>query len=258
MRPTTYLRAALIVAYLGFVLTQLDSPTGQAALPYAMGGFYGLMALVRAADVLWARWRWRQEIHAFRRYGAPTQAQILDGLWSSGLRSELRRRLDGHEGHESDGVVERFAFADADRQETARLFWTLAPVVALAAVIAAGWLAPPAPWRWMLWAAGAVALAAMVLLRRRLRRLATVLEVSTFSVAECRPDGIKRVLRFGQPLELRSRRWPRRFELRPAGQQESIRLDYDRVGFWRAMELIWGYAGFPTLESAPESDDGAT
>ena len=109
----------------------------------------------------------------------------------------------------------------------------------------------------MLWAAGAVALAAMVLLRRRLRRLATVLEVSTFSVAECRPDGIKRVLRFGQPLELRSRRRPRRFELRPAGQQESIRLDYDRVGFWRAMELIWGYAGFPTLESAPESDDGA-
>jgi hypothetical protein len=98
-------------------------------------------------------------------------------------------------------------------------------------------------------------LGGLVLLRRRDRVLRSVLEISAFSIAEIAEDGTRRALSWNQPLLLVNRPRRNQFEIMTADRTSALKVEYDRVGFYRAADLIVQYGGFTSDEPGTETSD---
>ncbi len=239
------IRYLLVGGYGLYLLGQIGAPRDPDSL-LILGAFYSLLALTFLVEQVLVALHWNREMRALRSWDPGDQAAFLDRMRLRGMQAEYRQHLEDHLGHESDGAVERFPFAEADRKAATRTFWLLAPVAGVSALAAAGVFGLSAGMRWLCFGAAAAAVVSMGWLIRRLRRLATVLEVTRFGVREVHPNGLRRFVSFDQALVIRNRPDRKRVELAPPGSRECIALDYDRVAVVRAYNLVVERGGFRT------------
>ncbi len=205
------------------------------------GQFFLANLAISLADRLWAEWQIRQYIRALRSLDPVRSERILKNMFWTPARRLYAERLQLEGQMESDGLVEHFPFSVRDRRENGILFWL---VVATTVLVLAAEFTPYAPRPILAGAAVAVLIPLLVWLRRVEKKLATVIVVSPFSIAEVHPDGRKRSLVLDGGMELRINRRRGRVELSPLGDREFIALDFSRLGFERLLDRVLDYGGF--------------
>jgi hypothetical protein len=215
-----------------------------------LGAYVVLMQATRVAERL--RWRWtvRQGVHRLRRLDPEHRERVVGSMWPSLVRQLYVERLRKEGGPERDGTIERFPFAHSDRRENTMLFWSATATAAAVLVIPVFVhdLSTAVGWAFLLLALVLVTIVAR--LRRRGRHLTTVLEVSPFGVSEISENDARRTIRWSEMLVLHNYPRRKRLELSRAGMMDFIALDYDRLGFERALGLVLEYGGFTRDASA--------
>jgi hypothetical protein len=203
-----------------------------------------LMQLTYLLEGVGLRWRLRQEVKAYLSMDPELREHLLSKVWLSVTRNYLREQLAKEPDVEVSGVAERYPFPSMDKRLSARLYWALTAVAAFLLASALGVVSLGLAMRLVFLAVGVALVVGLAYLRQRERHLATILEVTPFAVAEIHPDGARRVILFNQPLQLRNRPRLGRVELRGTGDDRFIPLDYDRIGFQRALDRVLTFGGF--------------
>lgn len=223
--------------------TPVDERVHRFALIFAALGVAVLVACI------WVAWRFQRTVHRLRSLAPDDRDAILGKYFSEESREFYASRLAKEGSVEADGMVERFPFSPLDRRESAILFLSLVVLAALALATALGLISAPSAWHSPSLAVGALAVAALPIVSRRLVRLESVLEVTPFGLVEVRGDGQRRWLYWGQPMVLRPNRWLRRLELSPQGSNDHIPLHFGRVGFQRLVQVVLQRGGFDSAGS---------
>lgn len=200
----------------------------------------------------------RRMVRALRRLDPAFRHQFIRSINSAIVGEYYDARLRAEGEPDTTGLVERYPFSPSDAREESVRYWTVM-------VIGASALATPLVWphmrTWQLSAALVVvvlSVGTLVLIRRRIRHLDTVLEVSPFSLTEVQPDGTRRTITFNQPLAFRLNRWRGRIVLAtaPGPRREAIVLDFDRLGFNRLLACVMIWGGFVRQQPAPQRSPG--
>lgn len=239
-----WLRVA--IALLAIVMTWRsmdDHGLTQTSFHWWIGGV-SAMQLTHLAEALLGRWQLRREIRAYLRLDPYLRARLVDRVWLSVMRNYLREQLDRESHVDILGGAERYPFPVMDSRLVTRLYWALAAVAAVLLASTLDFVALVGGMRVAFLLLGGAFLVALAYLHRRARYLATMLEVTPFTLVEIHPDGSRRVIAFNQPLQLRNRPRLGRLELRAVGDATYIRIDYDRVGFQRLLDKVLTYGGF--------------
>ena len=234
------------------LLTSLGSSGMTEASLYWLVGGIAVMQLSHPAERMVVRWQERKVIRDYLSMDPVIRDELVGKIWMSRTRRELATRLAAEAAVTTEAGIERFPFPRMDTRQTVQLFWGLVPVAAVLLGSAAGLLRLGIGLRLTLIAAGMILVAILILLRRRERHLRTVIEISPFNITEVAPNGAGRRITFNAPLELRNRPRLGRIELRLSGTSDFIALDYDRVGFVRALNRVLDYGGF-RASLAPEA-----
>jgi hypothetical protein len=201
----------------------------------------------------------RQTLRNLRRLDPERRRAIVDNIRPFVARTyyDQQLRIDGEP--EIGAAVERYPFSPRERREQELLYWGIT-LIAAVVLLAQTMIAHFATWeRLVCGAVVAGCVAALWFLRKRSRRLETVIEISPFGLAEIHPDGQRRHVRFGIALQLRVNRRRSRAELAAVmAPNDIIALDFDRLGFNRLMERVIDWGGFrppipqPTAPRAPD------
>jgi hypothetical protein len=232
------LRVALFALYAVLIIWQ----GARADYFWYVIGFVALNTLIGVVERAYVWWGERRALRLFRRLDPYLREDVIRRLFFVN-RQYVREYLEEEGGTERAGSVERFAFGTSDHRETTVAFWLLV-CAAAAAWAALLFLQMPKLVAWLLWAGSGLFVVLLAWLRSQTRRLHTVLEISPFGLTEIHPDGSRRYVKWVQPLELRNHPKEHRIELAPPGSSDFIALDYDRVGFWRLVDLVFKYGGF--------------
>jgi hypothetical protein len=255
-RVPTFSRNMRLAVWLAF-LVLIVGDAGRMA-PNHEWGLWGQFFLanlaISLADRLWAEWQIRRYVRALRSLDPVRTERILKNMFWTPARQLYADRLQAEGQMESDGLVEHFPFSVRDRRENTILFWF---AVATTVLVLAAEFTPHAPRPILAGVAVAVLIPLLVWLRRVEKKLATVIVVSPFSIAEVHPDGRKRSLVLDGAMELRLNRRRSRVELSALGDREFIALDFGRLGFERLLDRVLDYGGFRAERDARKASSAA-
>jgi hypothetical protein len=198
----------------------------------------------------------RRTVRALRRLDPAFRRRIIRSIDSAIVGRYYDERLAAEGEPEIAGLVERYPFSPSDAREESLRYWIVLSIGAGALLALLVW---PRMSVWRLVVAGVVivlSVVALLLIRRRIAHLQTVLEVSPFSLTEVGPDGARRTIAFNQPLALGVNRWRGRIVLAIAhgARRQAIVLDFDRLGFNRLIGRVMAWGGFarqPTSSDSP-------
>jgi hypothetical protein len=196
------------------------------------------------------RWQDRQAIRGVLSMDPVARQIFIDHVWLRPVRKKLEDSVTKAGDVQVDGLVERYPFPAGDRRLAARVFWALMGVALLIAAATSGLLSFSLLVRWSL--VSVAALLGVLLWRVKLREahLATVLEITPYSIAEVSPGGSRRSMHWNQGLRLKNQSRLGRLVLSTTEGREHLKIDYDRIGIDRALRRILEYGGFETSRVA--------
>ncbi|MEO8030695.1 MAG: hypothetical protein ABI765_07590 [Gemmatimonadota bacterium] len=225
--------------------------------PYVLHYFLGLHVLNTGSHWLEGELHRRDELHTVREFSRldPERRELaLNSIWSGGARSYLRSKFQGEVEPGVEGTTERFPFPDRERRENSRMFWRIALFVLVVALAATGLFSISRSSRLVLLGLAAPALLFLTKLHRRSQHLRTILSVGPFALTLIDARGREQRLKWNQPLTIVNEPKRDRFVVRNEGGSESVMVDYDRVGLYRALDLIYEYGGFNAAAANREKE----
>ena len=242
------LRVALFLAYVVLLIwrTRREGETPADWWRY-IALFAALSFALSIAERIRSWWNGRRVVQRYRAIDPEVRPELLRMLKGSVLTQPIAWQLEREGDAEIGGTVERFPFARGARVAT-RAGFIVALLLGLGLlfplVVVPSAVSPPLAWSAWVLACICGALAAWA--RRRMKHLYSMLEISSFGITEVNGT-TRRMLRWGSPLVLSARPHWRRLELRPHGARDFIALDFDRIGFYRALALVVRRGGFVEL-----------
>ena len=196
----------------------------------------------------------RESAEKLRRFSEEDRQRFLAENPDLDLRRALQNLVRDDVALDDQASVARFHFAPGTRR---LMSWSLQKAAltaagCLAIIIVSDGVNPTLNFLFGGLAALNTAIAAARL--NRLRQMDASYEISPFNLTEIRADGARRVLSWHQHLVLRDLPRNQRVEVGPEGSREVIRLDYQLLEFYRAVQLVLEYGGFvPQVPPAEET-----
>lgn len=245
-----YIRVAI---YLGFIIALFATAGPSGVGPNTWLYLIAVNVLSQVSYVAEAgvrRWQDRQAIRGVLSMDPVARQVFLDHVWLGSVRRKLEESIAEAGDVQVDGVVEQYPFPAGDRRLVTRVFWALMCTALLIAATSLGVLAFGPLVRWSLVLLTALLGLLVWVVKRRDAHLATVLEITPYSIAELSPDGSRRSMLWNQGLRLSNHPRLGRLELATVDGRERLKVDYDRIGVERALRRILEYGGFETSRVA--------
>ncbi len=246
----SYIRVAI---YLGFVVALFATATPSGVGPNTWLYLLAVNVLIQLSYLAEAglrRWHDRQAMRDVLSMDPAARQIFIEHIWLGSVRRKVEESVARAGDVQTEGVVERYPFPAGERCLVTRVFWALMSVALLIAAATTGLLSFSPVLSWTLVVLAGVLGLLLWTVKRRDTHLATVLEVSPYTIAEIDPDEKRRSIRWDQALRLRNRPRLGRLELSTADGRERIDIDYDRIGVQRALQRVLEYGGFDTSRVA--------
>src|SRR5688572_14054181 len=197
------LRVAVFIVYVVLTVSRFRTgTTGDAWL--LLLAVLGANALIAAGEELYWRRRLRRYVETLRALDPLHLTRVIQNKWQSDVSRLLTQQLAAEGEPEIGGIVERYPFSRRDRRRNTVAYWTTVAAAAVAALWPLFDSSAPRLMRATSLGLAVLFAATLPFLRRRERRLATVIEIPyqtliNLYLRECAATGRRLTMAWREP-----------------------------------------------------------